>query len=201
MRSVGRTATGGLALFLTLPAFALLAATPASAEPESSEPPNSIESYAILATDSLWLGRGSSVESGHVGVNQAGKQWRVRRRSGRSHPQMTNGASDNDRRHVEPNDPDMFADTYNIQPTFVSTRARTARPPTPRRRRSDRHRVPGRVAARWMALSPANAPRRMTRNVRQSSATMTLRMPPGAPNSRASRLAPCPELTDLPLRG
>lgn len=60
---------------------ALWVAPAGASESESSEPPRTIESYAIVATDVLWLGRGTSVEAGHVGVNQARKPFFARHRA------------------------------------------------------------------------------------------------------------------------
>ena len=78
MRPIGRTAVGRLALFLSALVVALWVAPAGAGENESSEPPRTIESYAVLATDVLWLGRGTSVEAGHVGVNQARKPFFAR---------------------------------------------------------------------------------------------------------------------------
>ncbi len=80
LRLIGRTAVGRLALFLSALVLALWVTPAGARENESSEPPRTIESYAILATDVLWLGRGTSVEAGHVGVNEVRKPFFARGR-------------------------------------------------------------------------------------------------------------------------
>ncbi len=79
LRPIGRTAVGRLALLSAL-VVGLWVAPAAASENGASEPPRTIESYAILATDVLWLGRGASVEAGNVGVNLVRKPFFARHR-------------------------------------------------------------------------------------------------------------------------
>lgn len=71
--SVSARTRFAVALLLGTASVAFVAAAAATAHnsQQASDPPRIIESYAVLASELLWLGDGSTIESGHVGVNRA----------------------------------------------------------------------------------------------------------------------------------
>ena len=65
-----RAAVRALILSVLLLSALVLGVVASAEHTDVGNTPRQLESYAVLASDLLWLGNGVSVESGHVGVNE-----------------------------------------------------------------------------------------------------------------------------------